>query len=58
VWLPDKVHCGLPVGPYNHIDLDPAINLKLRKQVELLAAWVRYWRARLQPLIHRNNNML
>jgi Alginate export len=33
-----------PVGPYNHMDLHPAINLKLRKQVELLAEWLWYWR--------------
>lgn len=33
-----------PVGPYNHMDLHPAVNLKLHKQVELLTEWVWYWR--------------
>ena len=33
-----------PIGPYNHMDLHPAINLKLHKQVELLTEWVWYWR--------------
>jgi len=33
-----------PIGPYNHTDLHPAINLKLHKQVELLTEWVWYWR--------------
>src|SRR5262245_3183869 len=33
-----------PVGPYNHMDLHPAINLKIHKQVELLTEWVWYWR--------------
>jgi hypothetical protein len=33
-----------PIGPYNHTDLHPAINLKPHKQVELLTEWVWYWR--------------
>lgn len=33
-----------PIGPYNHMDLHPAINLKLSKHIELLAEWVWYWR--------------
>src|SRR5262249_49300902 len=33
-----------PVGPYNHMDLHPAINLKLHKQVELLIESVWFWR--------------
>jgi DNA-binding ferritin-like protein len=34
---------GPIIGEYE-MDLHPAINLKLRRQVELLAEWVWYWR--------------
>ncbi len=33
-----------PIGPYNHTDLHPALNLKLHEQVELLFESVWYWR--------------
>jgi hypothetical protein len=34
-----------PIGPYNHMDLHPTVNLKLYRQIELLTEWVWYWRA-------------